>query len=115
MKKNLAYVVFSPLIRLWIVFEKVWINIKTFVKGLFAKRTTVGEFSAIHKYDNKKKLIKQICNITGLINKNPGFIDPEFHAELRSMGKKALLKTLVILNIAYTKKLEGKDADRKRK
>jgi hypothetical protein len=53
-------------------------------------------------------MIKAICNLSGLINDNSGVIDKEYYRELRQQSKKALLRTLCMLQIAYTKKAKPK-------
>lgn len=91
------------------IWQKIvqWFN-KTF-RGY--KYTNVGQFIAEKKYLNKKRIIKEIVLVTSKLNGTPAVIDTDYIKELRETGKKALLKALTVLNVAYTKKLmEGKNA-----
>jgi hypothetical protein len=99
----------------WIV--KVMVIVWLFLERIFARTkkkmsrrdwTTYGDFFEKHRMDSKKLLIRSITNISGLINDNPGNVDKEFYRELRQTSKKALLKTLCLLHVAYTQKTTGK-------
>ena len=90
----------------WLFLERVVLRMK---KGLSKREwTTYGEFYDKHRKDSKKLLIRSIANITGLINDNPGNIDKDYYRELRQQSKKALLKTLCLLHVAYTQKKKEK-------
>ena len=71
------------------------------------KYRTLGECEDEYKRLSKKEIIKRIVLVTGQLNGNPGVIDRKFDKELRDMGRKLLVKALLLLQVAYTKKLRG--------
>lgn len=71
------------------------------------KYTTVAEKQNQYRYWSKKELIKEIVLVTAKLNGFPPVIDAEYEKELRQTGKRALIKALLMLQIAHTKKLQG--------
>ena len=99
-----AFRIIQPFIIIELFIERCLLKIRGWLTP--PKRTTYGEFYNKHRRDSKKELIRNILVTTGAINKNPGYVDPEFKKELRSTGRRALLRALCMLQIAYTKKLQ---------
>lgn len=79
----------------------IWLN-KIF-KGWKIK--TFGDILDEYKYMGKKDLIKNIIIAAGQINKIPGVVDKEYEKNLRTVSKKTLLKTLMILKVEYSNRL----------
>jgi hypothetical protein len=103
---KIVFWIVKVMVIVWLFLERIFVRAK---KKMSRKDwTTYGDFFEKHRRDSKKLLIKSIANISGLINDNPGNIDKEFYQELRQQGKKALLKTLCLLHVAYTQKQTGK-------
>jgi len=72
------------------------------------KKTNALEVYEKWRSKSKRDIVREIISVAGQINRGPGIVNPDFKKEIRSMGKKKLLRTLLVLKRALTKKNGGK-------
>lgn len=70
------------------------------------KTVSSNDYYEAHKYDNKKKLIKEITRAACAVNGNgiPS-IPEEYYEKLRNTGRKKLLRALMALKVGESMKV----------
>ena len=69
--------------------------------------TTVHDCEERYRYLNKKQIIRNIVHVAAQLNGAKDVIDSQYEKMLRAKGKKVLIRTLLLLKVAHSKKLEG--------
>ena len=80
-----------------------WFN-ETF-KGY--KYTNVGDFEKEKRCLSKSQIVREIIEVSAKINNSFAVVPADYKKELKSQGKRRLIKTLAILTMAHTQKING--------